>query len=412
MNHSKTTIMKKRLLSPTFMLGLLMCFSGYSQYKIDEQRIYSNEDNPPQWEHQTTSQYVYGNEGDKETSLLTLAMPGSTNLMRINKQYNANNAIISSVHQSWDQSKMLWQDISRTQYEYDGANQLITETTQSNNFGTTAFSNSYRISYTYSGAQVSSEISQNWNAATNTWVNNERDLYEYSGTDITLHTDQKWENGVWVNEEQTESSYQTAGRLTQTIVREWNSGSNAWEFDERVTYTYTSNLMTEAVGEDFVGGAWVLDYRTQMTYENGSPKVILYQERIGGEWENEDQLLYTYDANGNNTILIAEVWDKENRAWEPEGRIETDYSLIKAFALSSKSFALESFKIYPNPASEVLNISSSQNIENVEMFDVLGKSVKRMPRSKVIDISDLKTGVYFVKVFTDNGQDTKKLVIE
>lgn len=81
--------------------------------------------------------------------------------------------------------------------------------------------------------------------------------------------------------------------------------------------------------------------------------------------------------------------------------------------LSNTKFEMESqITIYPNPASEVLNISTRHNIQNVEMFDILGKSVKRVSNSKSIDVSDLKTGIYFVKVLTDKGQDTKKVVIE
>lgn len=81
--------------------------------------------------------------------------------------------------------------------------------------------------------------------------------------------------------------------------------------------------------------------------------------------------------------------------------------------LSNTQFEMENqITIYPNPASEVLNIASRHKIQNVEMFDVLGKSVKHIAHSKSIDVSNLKTGVYFVKVLTDIAQHTKKVVIE
>ena len=81
-------------------------------------------------------------------------------------------------------------------------------------------------------------------------------------------------------------------------------------------------------------------------------------------------------------------------------------------SIDKPELANDQLSIYPNPTSDVLNIASGHNIQNVEMFDVLGKSVKRVSNSKSIDVSDLKTGVYFVKVWTDNGQDAKKVVIE
>lgn len=405
--------MKQFLLFPTFMLCLLMSFSGYSQYKIDEQRIYTWEDGSPDWDHEATLDYTYENEGDKETSLLTLAMPGSTNITKLDKQYNANNDIISSVMQFWDDTNLQWQDISKTDYEYDGANNLIVETSQSNNFGTTPYSNSQRILYTYSDGNVSSEISQNWNSVTSAWVNNERDLYEYSGSDMTKHTEQKWEAGQWVNEEQTEMAYESAGKLSQIIIKEWNSGINDWEFDERVTYNYNGNLMTEAVGDDYIiGGAWVLDHRTQLTYENGSPTVIIYQERRGNDWENQDRQLYTYDANGNNTILIAEEWDNTGMEWELESKIETDYSLVLPFVLDLESFDTESFKVFPNPASDVIHVSYFQPIEKMELYDVLGKKVTSSLSMSQLNVESITAGMYVLKVYDKNSSTTRKIMIK
>lgn len=403
--------MKQLLLFPTFIFCLLVSFSGYSQYKIEEQRHYSYEDNTSEWEYDAAMEYSYDNEGDKETSLLTLGMPDSENVMRVDNQYNANNLIISSVTYYWDDTEMLWQDTSKTDYDYDGAN-LITKTSQGNNFGTSTYSNTYRIGYTYSGANMTSETRQNWNNTTKEWVNDERDLYEYSGSDVTLYTEQEWENGVWVNDEETKIDYESAGKPSQTIVREWNSGINDWELDERVTYSYSGNLMTEALGEDYIGGAWVLDHRTQFTYENGLLTEMVYQERKGNAWESDDRYLYTYDANGNNTLFIIEEWDNEDEEWELESKIETDYSSVKAFALSSESFDIDEFKIYPNPASNVIHISSVQPIEKMELYDVLGKKVRSSSNMKQLNVESLKSGMYMLRVYDKKSSTTKKIVIK
>jgi hypothetical protein len=71
-----------------------------------------------------------------------------------------------------------------------------------------------------------------------------------------------------------------------------------------------------------------------------------------------------------------------------------------------------SISVYPNPASEVINISTRNSIRNVEIFDILGKTVIRSENSEQINVSNLQAGIYLVKVFTDKGQITKKIVIE
>ena len=81
--------------------------------------------------------------------------------------------------------------------------------------------------------------------------------------------------------------------------------------------------------------------------------------------------------------------------------------------LSNIKFEMENeLSIYPNPASEVINIASRHTIQQVDLFDILGKKVKRVSNSNRIDVRDLKTGVYFIKVLTEKAQVTKKIVIE
>lgn len=69
-------------------------------------------------------------------------------------------------------------------------------------------------------------------------------------------------------------------------------------------------------------------------------------------------------------------------------------------------------KLYPNPVSNELHISSDAEIEVIEIFDALGAMLIR--RSKVndgIDVSDLHSGLYFVKIYAKNGLlDTHKFI--
>lgn len=68
--------------------------------------------------------------------------------------------------------------------------------------------------------------------------------------------------------------------------------------------------------------------------------------------------------------------------------------------------------IYPNPASEYIYISTSHTIQYVKIFDILGKEVVYLTNNNTINVSKLKTGIYILKVMTDNGSITKKIIIE
>ena len=68
---------------------------------------------------------------------------------------------------------------------------------------------------------------------------------------------------------------------------------------------------------------------------------------------------------------------------------------------------------YPNPASKELNFSNYNSIEKVTIYSINGKKVESKDLiNKRLDISNLATGTYFVKIQSDNVEVTKKLVIQ
>jgi len=68
--------------------------------------------------------------------------------------------------------------------------------------------------------------------------------------------------------------------------------------------------------------------------------------------------------------------------------------------------------VYPNPASDYLYVSTKNQIISVEMFDILGKKVSQVLNGNQIPVSNLQSGIYLVKVYTDKGHVTKKIVID
>jgi len=75
------------------------------------------------------------------------------------------------------------------------------------------------------------------------------------------------------------------------------------------------------------------------------------------------------------------------------------------------------FTIYPNPAKNRLNIENQSGIalQKLDIFDVLGQLVKTVDLRNTsthttIDISNLKTAAYFVKITSNQGSYVKKLI--
>jgi len=66
-------------------------------------------------------------------------------------------------------------------------------------------------------------------------------------------------------------------------------------------------------------------------------------------------------------------------------------------------------KIFPNPATHSLNISSKTQVEHALVYDVLGKEVLNAQDS-FIDISSLKAGIYLIKIKTSQGEAMKRFI--
>lgn len=72
-------------------------------------------------------------------------------------------------------------------------------------------------------------------------------------------------------------------------------------------------------------------------------------------------------------------------------------------------------KIYPNPAKDVLNIdTNNQEITSVAIYNILGSRVLALNEvtNNTINVSNLKNGVYLVRIEALNNTITKKVVID
>jgi hypothetical protein len=127
----------------------------------------------------------------------------------------------------------------------------------------------------------------------------------------------------------------------------------------------------------------------------------------------------------------AEVKNWQSKDFELTG----DRNAIKQFLITQAGFAgifyldnvylyvagtanvdnneLLGLSMYPNPASDRLNISAKETIQNADIFNVLGKKVMSLDinkNSESIDVSNLTSGIYLVKYNVNGTTGTAKFV--
>jgi hypothetical protein len=87
-------------------------------------------------------------------------------------------------------------------------------------------------------------------------------------------------------------------------------------------------------------------------------------------------------------------------------------AIFKNFVLSANNFELTSIQIYPNPSSDRIFIKSNNSmIEKIEIYNAIGQLNKSVISDfNSLDISDLFEGVYSLKIYTENGVFSKKII--
>lgn len=90
-----------------------------------------------------------------------------------------------------------------------------------------------------------------------------------------------------------------------------------------------------------------------------------------------------------------------------------NYIYSENCALSKPEFDFSSFKIYPNPTTDVLQIDYDVNkfqIKKLQLFSIDGKKLKEISKTSALDINFLNAGNYILKIETSKGSFSKLII--
>ena len=157
---------------------------------------------------------------------------------------------------------------------------------------------------------------------------------------------------------------------------------------------------------------------------------VLYQNS-DGSWSHLDVMPGNYYAavelfSAGNTFDVRVVDDATvpQPAWQSSIYYPNDqvYSTGNAFAIqlllgantSVSETVLEDVSIYPNPSNGVINIKTSSDLLNVNVFDISGKIVHSttLNGNLSIDLSQLEKGSYIIELRNSTGIYKETITIQ
>ena len=189
------------------------------------------------------------------------------------------------------------------------------------------------------------------------------------------------------------------------------------ETTEITTPTYTG-LNTGALTVSY--NLMVLDYDTeQPVVGNFGAMEMLYSIDNGTTWvtlgtinsttftpsANCQLITYTIPAgttSGTSNLKVKLDFTYNTGDWEV---ILDDFKIVQETGASTPSLDLANLSVYPNPVSDILYIDYIENISNLTVYDLSGRSVKSIKTNNSnnsMDVSDLKSGTYLLRIETEN----------
>ena len=128
--------------------------------------------------------------------------------------------------------------------------------------------------------------------------------------------------------------------------------------------------------------------------------------------DNVDYQLANISMNVGDTYTITGVVDYSYGVYRLNPRNAADIVMTTGIS-ENEMIAME---IYPNPATNVINIARTKKITNVRISNINGAVVIENDglnnNSAQIDISALNPGVYFVSVFNGSEVETTRLLVK
>ncbi|MRT17088.1 T9SS type A sorting domain-containing protein [Vitellibacter sp. q18] len=137
-----------------------------------------------------------------------------------------------------------------------------------------------------------------------------------------------------------------------------------------------------------------IDNQTWDMLINDNPAVSAYPFAFGTQVFIELAGLDFYSASSNNTMYVDDV-------------------TMANGTIGTEDFSANGFSVYPNPVKDMLNIKSTAAVDNVTVYDLLGKVVLQENPGKIspaINMSNLASGSYLVQVKIGNSSKTVKVL--
>ncbi|MCY1231897.1 hypothetical protein D3C87_46550 [compost metagenome] len=242
----------------------------------------------------------------------------------------------------------------------------------------------------------------------------------FTATAQNLVTNPSFDNGLtgWT------AGFVASYTLPTLVAGDGSDGSNSVQYVATATTGFYQDVAitgghTLKISFWYKAGGDETDGRIWSNYKDAGGTVIYQTTNAADDpLRNNNGYLPTAATWTKHEIIVtapatATVFSFAVRAYNG-GTVSFDQFSVEDMSLGVKENNIAGLKVYPNPVTNgKLFIATDANIEKtVAIYDVLGKQVVNTTATESVNVSNLKGGVYIVKITEEGKTATRKLVIK
>jgi hypothetical protein len=220
--------------------------------------------------------------------------------------------------------------------------------------------------------------------------------------------------GIWFAD-----GFLNAGTIGATSINLYSTNQVGWliappmnttvgeSYSLSFNYAVTTWIGTESIAmgsDDFV--------KVAMSSDAGVTWTEIHNFTSASNVTNTSQE-YTYDFTASTSLVRFAFVGSDGTVNDSEDYNFYIDNVAMESSLSNVNFDTNSFTAYPNPVKDILNVSFDQNIIDIAVYNLLGQKMLLMninSNKGQIDMSNLASGTYLVRVNTENEVKTIKVI--
>lgn len=375
------------------------------------------------------------------------------NFLKINNSYDENGKLNQCTISTWNELE--WIPSHQYLRTTDNHGNLTNRTVQLWNGieWNTHLSINYELQYNINNLITDIQTSYCWyySGQNNFTVDNIIHIDYNSNNDIVYESFQKW-NGAYFENYQLNVSYNSIGKWTNILCQKLEN--NTWNNIAQLNFTYNSdNLRLSESLQIWNGANWINHIAVENILYNNSDLTTQY--RLFYYLDNPNYFFqgiiqFTYDDNNNvikyetkkmtssgymdyhedilhysiHNYLMDETYSRKDYScsvieFAERRKIYRHIPIIENINEHSSLSSLnelnsdEMISIYPNPSSGLFTIISNHAVESTEVCNSIGNTIiSTSIIDNKINLSDLSSGIYFLKIKINNTNYFKKLTVE